>query len=561
VPVNITTHTQSICIDNEGSHNIYERLVMRDNMAIGMWIGNGSYNLVLNCDAYRNWDSVSEGGVGGNVDGFGCHASADEGNVFRGCRAWFNSDDGFDLINVDHPVVIEQCWAAYNGFDSNFNSRGDGNGFKAGGYGSTPAENLPSPIPRHVVRDCLAVGNKQSGFYANHHPGGLTFVGNTALRNKRNFNLLNRLADNVTDVDGYDHVLRNNLGLSAGTSELANVDLTACDSSHNHWEIPVAVDGGDFLSLDESLLMAPRQAGGELPVVPLMRPVAGSNLVDEGAAFGYPFAGEAPELGSFEVGLIELAAGGFELPVVSASAIRAAGAVWSFSGVAGIRPDVLAADGVQVGFVSDGGSMSQSCDGFAAGAGYHLHLEAHAPAGDGVLELRVEGLSLASIPVGGGGYESVDRMFTADWPLQVIGIAAADGSGEVRVDAVRITRLEPGSDSDGDGLSDPWEFEWFGSLAEGPVGDADRDGSDNLVEELLGLDPTSGAEYFGCKSASAGGIEWPGALGIEFTVWRSTDLEIWNPIATVPGVDGAMTFTDPAPPESAGFYRVSFALP
>ncbi|MFM9081228.1 MAG: right-handed parallel beta-helix repeat-containing protein, partial [Opitutaceae bacterium] len=60
VQVTITGHTQSIGFDNQGSHNLYERLSVHDGMAIGFWIGNGSHNLVLNCDAFRNHDNVSE---------------------------------------------------------------------------------------------------------------------------------------------------------------------------------------------------------------------------------------------------------------------------------------------------------------------------------------------------------------------------------------------------------------------------------------------------------------------------------------------------------------------
>ena len=73
VQVTITGHTQSIGFDNQGSHNVYERLSVHDGMAIGFWIGNGAHNLVLNCDAYRNHDDVSENRRGGNTDGFGFH--------------------------------------------------------------------------------------------------------------------------------------------------------------------------------------------------------------------------------------------------------------------------------------------------------------------------------------------------------------------------------------------------------------------------------------------------------------------------------------------------------
>jgi len=43
------------------------------------------------------------------VDGFGCHVgkTTETGNVFRNCRAWRNSDDGFDLINCATPRDAE----------------------------------------------------------------------------------------------------------------------------------------------------------------------------------------------------------------------------------------------------------------------------------------------------------------------------------------------------------------------------------------------------------------------------------------------------------------------
>ena len=63
--VKILGHTQSICVDNQGSDNVYEQLSLHDGMAIGLWIGNGANNLVLNCDAYRNHDNVSENKRGG----------------------------------------------------------------------------------------------------------------------------------------------------------------------------------------------------------------------------------------------------------------------------------------------------------------------------------------------------------------------------------------------------------------------------------------------------------------------------------------------------------------
>jgi len=301
VQVTIKTHTQSICFDNQGSHNLYERLVMRDGMAIGLWIGNGSHNLVLNCDAYRNWDDVSGNQRGGNVDGFGYHGpKGSVNNVFRGCRAWFNSDDGFDFINSHEAATIENCWAFYNGYSPDFAPLADGNGFKAGGHAGTPLARMPSPLPRHVVRGSVAVRNKANGFYANHHTGGLVWEHNTAFRNSVNFNLRGRdPADNLTAVPGRGHWLRNNLGF-AGGAEVTELAIELSDVVANYFNLPLTITAEDFLSVDEAELMKPRQANGDLPDVPFLRLAPGSKAIDRGADLGRPFRGAAPDLGAFE---------------------------------------------------------------------------------------------------------------------------------------------------------------------------------------------------------------------------------------------------------------------
>ena len=300
VQVTILGHTQSECFDNQGSNNLYEMLSMHDGQAIGFWLGGGSNNVVLNCDAYRNYDYTSEDHRGGNVDGFGGHpARGSVNNVFRGCRAWFNSDDGFDLISAGEAVTIENCWAFDNGYGTKFESLGDGNGFKAGGYGSAPADHLPAVIPRHVVRGCLAVRNKANGFYANHHPGGIDWLNNTAFRNGTNFNLLGRLRDNRTDIPGIGHRLRNNLSFQS-KRDLSNLDAQQSDARANSFDLPVKVEAKDFANLDETELVQPRGEDGSLPRIHFLHLAPGSALIDRGEDVGLPFKGAAPDLGAFE---------------------------------------------------------------------------------------------------------------------------------------------------------------------------------------------------------------------------------------------------------------------
>jgi len=311
--VTITTHTQSECFRNEGgSNNIYEQCVMRDGMAIGFYLTKGANNLVFNCDAYNNWDSVSDSGTGGNVDGFGFHGNkGSTGNVIRGCRAWLNSDDGYDCINNMEGVIFENCWAFYNGYSTGFVSRGDGNGFKMGGYGQAPVvSSLPSPIPSNTIRFCMAYRNKANGFYANHHvETGNTWYNNTAYRNSTNFNMLSQKItkssitgnDTTLDCPGIRHLLNNNLSFKYSTQR-DTLNLGTSTNQFNSFTpgIGVTVDGNDFISIVESLIIAPRQANGNLSDVDFLKLKQGSDIIDKGKNLGFAFYGSAPDLGAFE---------------------------------------------------------------------------------------------------------------------------------------------------------------------------------------------------------------------------------------------------------------------
>lgn len=267
-----TSNTQSECFSNRGgNNNIYENLSMHDGMGIGFYLVKGADNLVLNCDAYNNFETVS--GRGGNVDGFGCHpAPGGTGNVIRGCRAWWNSDDGFDLINSAEAVSIDSCWAFYNGyFPGTFDSAADGNGIKAGGYGmKEKVRKISNDIPMHRVTNSLAYRNKAGGMYANHHLGGIYWSNNTASQNEWNFRMINRKSrEEAVDVDGYDHVLLNNLSHSPRGVDLAFINEDKCRLENNAF---TAVPDSEFISVDHNLLTAPRKADGSLPDIDFLKP-------------------------------------------------------------------------------------------------------------------------------------------------------------------------------------------------------------------------------------------------------------------------------------------------
>jgi hypothetical protein len=308
--VTITTHTQSECFRNLGSNNIYEELSMHDGMAIGLWLQKGSNNLVLNCDAYNNWDSVSEGGRGENTDGFGAHlaSAADTGNVFRGCRAWYNSDDGYDLIGSLAAVTFDNCWSFYNGYKPDTTQGlANGTGFKSGGYGMTPGDSgFPNPVPRHTVQFSLAAYNKSNGFYSNHHLGGINWYNNTAYKNARNFDMTNRKApaDPPTDVPGYGHELINNLSYSPRNAgrDIYNINNAESTRLNNSFDLEITITDSDFISVvDWTELRSPRKSDGSLPDINFLKPAVNGQLINRGKNIGFPYSGSAPELGCKEV--------------------------------------------------------------------------------------------------------------------------------------------------------------------------------------------------------------------------------------------------------------------
>jgi hypothetical protein len=65
-------------------------------------------------------------------------------------------------------------------------SAGNGNGFKAGGYGG----DYDAGAVKHTVRFSVAFANRAAGFYANHHPVANDFFNNTSYGNHPDFNML-----------------------------------------------------------------------------------------------------------------------------------------------------------------------------------------------------------------------------------------------------------------------------------------------------------------------------------------------------------------------------------
>ncbi len=164
------------CIAISGSHNTIEWVTIHGCSDSGLQISvdssqasdqtRGAYNTVLNCDAYENYDQASGGE---NADGFAAKLHIGPGNVFRGCRAWNNADDGWDLFAADDVVTIDNCWAFLNGklASGGGTSNGDGNGFKLGGAAAA-GDAYEGGAPHEVTR-CFSMENAACGFTRNNN--------------------------------------------------------------------------------------------------------------------------------------------------------------------------------------------------------------------------------------------------------------------------------------------------------------------------------------------------------------------------------------------------------
>lgn len=305
IQVNVEKHTQSenFRISN-GSYNILENIAAHDGMGIGFYLINRcAHNYLINCDAYNNYDSFSEGGKGGNSDGFGCHPGSldSQDNVLIGCRAWYNSDDGYDLINAQAPVKIIYCIAYKNGLgivNGEEKKLADGNGFKCGGYGMGSKVRIKfEKAPMHIIANCISAQNRANGFYANHHLGGLSFSHCSAFKNGgANFNMTNRKDASETgnvNVNGYGHQIVHCLSFGSDAIKSAKhltmvdgdkKDSTLKDNSFTwnrntkKWDNDTQLNKKTFNSLDPLSLIAPRDKEGFLPAFDFLQPNEPMNM-------------------------------------------------------------------------------------------------------------------------------------------------------------------------------------------------------------------------------------------------------------------------------------------
>ena len=287
-----------------GHHILFENCVATDIGGCGYKTRTPSGDEInfLNCDAHDNYDDQS-GGF--DADGFDVGFNLD-GHIIRftGCRAWNNSDDGFDMFNGSeygpHTGIyyLTNCWAWHQGYNyGGSTTTGDGCGFKYG------LEDVYSATPKRFTYNCIAYDNRVAGFNNNACNAVQIFYNNISYANNgRGYWVFTY---NIADI------YRNNISYDNGTADLFQSNNI---HDHNSWDsVPaVNVSDVDFKSVVSQLPNA-RLSNGDLPVINFLHLATGSDLIGKGTASGtypnsiYPTDGDGnpwaspnPAIGPFE---------------------------------------------------------------------------------------------------------------------------------------------------------------------------------------------------------------------------------------------------------------------
>lgn len=215
--INVTGSANKGC-QLSGKHNVLEQMNFYNNGNTGLQVSGLSaesktewpaYNTIKNCTSMNNADKAME-----DADGFAAKLTTGDGNVFDGCIAAYNADDGWDLFakTATGPigaVTIKNSVAYRNGFlivgtnstldlsyisanlglgndmaessisfdGTNYGTAtlsganvtftgtainsGNGNGFKMGGSALSG---------NHVLKNCITYENKAKGIDSNSCP-------------------------------------------------------------------------------------------------------------------------------------------------------------------------------------------------------------------------------------------------------------------------------------------------------------------------------------------------------------------------------------------------------
>lgn len=315
----------------DGHDNIIELCNFYRNGDTGLQMKNlAANNKVINCDSYLNCDEDE-----GDADGFAPKLSVGDNNYFYGCRAWANSDDGWDVFykkeggfGDNMTVIIENSISYKNGFLSldKVAPKGNGNGFKCGS--NQGAMNV-------YMNRCLAVYNKAKGFDQNHNAGDIilnncTGITNTSvLASSSDKTYSYRIYESI--ASGHEVRLTNCVAINDNaTTDKPNTpsDGHGKNSQWGRFEVDESLSGltvttSEFMSAFPELfvdvtnheeLVAQRDEDGNLPETTFAHlKETSQSLIDKGTKInatnyrgidinGIEYEGEAPDLGAYEYG-------------------------------------------------------------------------------------------------------------------------------------------------------------------------------------------------------------------------------------------------------------------
>ena len=314
---------------DQAHDNIIEECNFYRNGDSGLQMKNlASNNRIINCDSYLNCDEGQ-----GDADGFAPKISVGDGNYFYGCRAWCNSDDGWDVFykkdggfGDNMTVILEECLTYKNGFldENTIAPSGNGNGFKMGS--DQGAMNL-------YMNRCLAVCNKSKGFDQNHNAGDIIMNNCTGMT-------LKSISDKAYSYRIYEsiadgHVVRLTNCIAINDNEATDKIDTSTGlpkageegkyGQYGRFQVDTSLNGlttttcefrkaspDQFIDTENhAMLIAPRNDDGSLPYSTFARIKDESFLIDKGTPVeatlyrgieveGIAYNGTAPDLGAYE---------------------------------------------------------------------------------------------------------------------------------------------------------------------------------------------------------------------------------------------------------------------
>ena len=265
----------------------------------------------INCDVYDICDTLVNN-PGNAGDGWKCHTYYGNYYYWENCRAWFYSDDGFDMSGQGERV-FKNCWAMPTNKYEEYEI--EGNGFKAGAVNPLYVPSNGHDDTFLHYENCLAMfgpGANSGGFYdLDYDPYQMT---NGEYFNCTAYDMVYGFRSNTPTDSIETGVWRNNLSYNNTLQSIIDAGTAIYTESNNTWDAStssypwyttasdVTVTNADFVTVDSTTLVSlftAARVNNELPTFPL-RLVEGSDLIDAGVDVGLSYSGTAPDIGAFE---------------------------------------------------------------------------------------------------------------------------------------------------------------------------------------------------------------------------------------------------------------------